>query len=61
MYLGDDDTGVKPEKILPIGMRCTPGYNPIQQKWYRDSKISRVNVGKKEINWIYLSSWFKTS
>ena len=40
-------------------MRYTPGYDPIQVMWDRDMKMERDHFGRKQINWIYLSSWVK--
>ena len=47
--LDDDGTGVKTEHFLQKGMKCLPGYNPIQQIWDRDKKISRENFVRKRI------------
>ena len=46
-YLDDDDTGVEPKNFLQRGIRSKPGYDPMQQFWDIDRKITRDNFGKK--------------
>ena len=38
---------MKPNHLLQRGLRYTYGYDPIQEMWYRNSKIARDNFGRK--------------
>ena len=47
---------MKPKRFLQVGMRYTPGYDPINQMWDRYRKIARDNFGRKikSTGFIYL-------
>ena len=55
-YLDDNVTGLKQKHSTEIGMRCSSGYDPINQMWNRYWKIARENFGRKRkpTGYIYL-------